>query len=182
MSSLFLIELVPADTTREGARAVIEAVADRARTVGAELIESQVTADHSRVFAVLEAADAAALADLTITEAREVSEPAQVRLVGADLADVKAQRPAAEYLVEWDLPAELDMDSYLTRKKAKAPLYAQVPEVSFLRTYVREDMAKCLCFYDGPDTDAVVRAREAVSTPIDRLHSLGSIDDLLGAR
>ena len=61
------------------------------------------------------------------------------------------------------------MDTYLARKKEKAPLYAQVPEVKFLRTYVREDMLKCLCFYDGPDEGAVRRARDAVSTPISRL-------------
>ena len=101
-----------------------------------------------------------------------VSAPAKVRIVGADLADIKAARPAAGYLVEWDIPAEIDMDSYLTRKKANAPRYADVPEVSFLRTYVREDTLKCLCFYDAPDEDAVVRARTAVSTPITRLHEL----------
>ena len=56
--------------------------------------------------------------------------------------------------------------------KANAPKYAEVPEVSFLRTYVREDTVKCLCFYNAPDEDAVVRAREAVTTPIDRLHHL----------
>jgi len=61
------------------------------------------------------------------------------------------------------------MDAYLARKKEKAPLYANVPEVKFLRTYVREDMLKCLCLYDGPDEAAIRRAREAVSTPISRL-------------
>ncbi len=64
------------------------------------------------------------------------------------------------------------METYLARKKANSPKYANVPEVSFLRTYVREDMDKCLCFYNAPDEDAVVRARDAVSTPIDRIHSL----------
>lgn len=37
---------------------------------------------------------------------------------------------------------------------------------------MREDTVKCLCFYDAPDEDAVTRARQAVSTPIDRLHKL----------
>ena len=64
------------------------------------------------------------------------------------------------------------METYLARKKANSPKYAQVPEVSFLRTYVREDTVKCLCFYDAPDEDAVLRARKAVSTPIDRLFKL----------
>jgi alkylation response protein AidB-like acyl-CoA dehydrogenase len=67
------------------------------------------------------------------------------------------------------------MDRYLTRKREKAPLYANVPEVTFLRTYVREDMGKCLCFYDAPDESAVRRARDVVSTPITRLHSLAAV-------
>jgi hypothetical protein len=72
-------------------------------------------------------------------------------------------------LVEWDLPAGLEMDAYLARKKEKSPLYAQVPEVKFLRTYVREDMARCLCFYNAPDQEAVVKARQVVQAPVDRL-------------
>ena len=86
--------------------------------------------------------------------------------------DIKKLKKDADYLVEWDIPAEITMEQYLTRKKANAPKYAEVPEVSFLRTYVREDTAKCLCFYDAPDEEAVVRARKAVSTPIDRLFKL----------
>jgi uncharacterized protein DUF4242 len=96
----------------------------------------------------------------------------QVRLVGAELGDVKRAREAAEYLVEWDFPAGLTMDAYLERKRAKAPLYAQVPEVRFLRTYVCEDMSKCLCFYQAPDAAAVRRAREVVTTPVTRLSPL----------
>ena len=46
--------------------------------------------------------------------------------------------------------------------------------MSFLRTYVRVDMDKCLCFYDAPDEDAVRRARVAVQTPVDRLYGLES--------
>jgi hypothetical protein len=74
--------------------------------------------------------------------------------------------------VEWDFPAGLTMDAYLERKKAKAPLYAQVPEVRFLRTYVCEDMSKCLCLYQAPDAAAVRRAREVVTTPVSRLSPL----------
>jgi hypothetical protein len=64
------------------------------------------------------------------------------------------------------------MEQYLARKKANSPKYAEVPEVSFLRTYVREDTAKCLCFYNAPDEAAVERARQAVGTPFDRLFKL----------
>jgi len=139
--------------------------------VGGELIEAQVTAGH-RVFVVAEYPTDAQQFDATTVGAGELSGPHEVRLVGADLDQLKEVRPTAGYLVEWDLPAELDMDSYLSRKKANAPKYAQVPEVSFLRTYVRVDMDKCLCFYDAPDENAVRRARVAVQTPIDRLYGL----------
>ncbi|NIH84014.1 DUF4242 domain-containing protein [Amycolatopsis granulosa] len=176
--TLYLFEVVPADAGREAAAQLLERLGKAAVALGAELIESQVTADHGRVFAVVEAG-AREAADQLRTEietdttgVREVSAPAEVRLVGADLAEVKAARPRAGYLVEWDLPATLDMDSYLARKKANAPRYADVPEVQFLRTYVREDMVKCLCFYDAPGEDLVRAARAAVDTPVDRLHAL----------
>ena len=95
-----------------------------------------------------------------------------MRLVGAELSEIKKLKKDADYLVEWDIPTEITMEQYLTRKKANAPKYAEVPEVSFLRTYVREDTVKCLCFYDAPDEEAVTRARQAVDTPIDRLFRL----------
>jgi hypothetical protein len=174
--SLYLLELVPVHPDREGVTALLAEIDKAAAGASGALIESQVTGGHDRVFAVVEAAAAAALAtEFTtdrLTGAAEITGPDEVRLVGADLAQLKAARPSAGYLVEWDLPAELDMDAYLARKKANAPRYADVPEVSFLRTYVREDMAKCLCFYDAADEDIVRRGRAAVDTPIDRLHAL----------
>lgn len=178
--ALFLLEIEPSAASREGSQAVIDALgAQAAAGAPAELIESQVAADHSRLFAILEASDAEG-AGKVAAELREVAGTVQgpdaVRLVGAELEDIKALRRGAGYLVEWDIPAEITMDQYLARKKANAPKYAEVPETSFLRTYVREDTAKCLCFYDAPDQDAVVRAREAVSTPIDRIWALGAID------
>ena len=132
--ALYLIELTPATASKDEATALIETVSN-SLSEGAELIETQVSADHK-------------------------------------LIDIKKLKKDADYLVEWDIPAEITMEQYLTRKKANAPKYAEVPEVSFLRTYVREDTAKCLCFYDAPDEDAVLRARKAVSTPIDRLFKL----------
>ncbi|WP_028932196.1 DUF4242 domain-containing protein [Pseudonocardia spinosispora] len=174
--SLYLFEFVPTRTDRDGVAALLVEIDKAAGSARAELIESQVTAGHDRLFAVLEADDTTALtaelAAARLDTATEVVGPDQVRLVGADLAQLKAAKPSAGYLVEWDLPAELSMDDYLARKKAKAPRYADVPEVSFLRTYVREDMVKCLCFYDAADEDIVRRGRAAVDTPIDRLHAL----------
>ena len=57
----------------------------------------------------------------------------------------------------------------LARKQKNSVHYAEVPEVAFSRTYVCEDMTKCLCFYDAPDEAAVKKARQAVDTPIDTI-------------
>ena len=176
--SLYLFEIVPAASDRASARALIAAVDEAASSVSAAVLESQVTSGHGRVFTVVEhdgdpdALGAAVREGLKAIETSEITGPDEVRLVGAELEDIRGLRGSADYLVEWDIPAEIDMETYLTRKKANSPKYAQVPEVSFLRTYVREDTVKCLCFYDAPDEETVVKAREAVSTPIDRLHKL----------
>jgi Protein of unknown function (DUF4242) len=170
--TLYLYEIagLPGRSEVDQAIKTIDAEVHRS---GGELIEAQVTAGH-RAFVVAEFTDQALQFDAASVAAGELTGPHEVRLVGAELEQLKAVRPTAGYLVEWDLPAELDMDSYLSRKKANAPKYAQVPEVSFLRTYVRVDMDKCLCFYDAPDEDAVRRARVAVQTPVDRLYGLES--------
>ena len=165
--ALYLIEFpdAPQDATPLFARAVA-----RSASAGAEVVERQHASALARAYVVVETAEPdrlrAALADLP---AHEVSE---VRLVGSTLEQAKRANGDANFLVEWDLPDGLSMDRYLARKREKAPLYARVPEVSFRRTYVREDMEKCLCLYDAPDADCVRRAREAVDTPIDRLSGL----------
>lgn len=167
--SLLLAEVLPADAE---VTAVLDTVRDAAASIGGEFVEAQVTADRGRFFAIVDAQRDGATADLQaalVAAGLQVDAVSPVRLVGAELADVKANRPSSGYLVEWDLPAGLTMDAYLARKKEKSPLYAQVPEITFQRTYVREDMVKCLCFYDAPDEEAVRRAREAVDTPVDRL-------------
>ncbi len=167
MSTLFLIEATPA----ADALTTLVDIDNRVTAHGAQLIEAQVTTG-GRLFAIVEAEDSDVVHQALEGLDADVSDPAPVRLVGADLDAVKAARPEAGYLVEWDIPEGISMDTYLERKAAKTPLYANVPEVAFLRTYVREDMQKCLCFYDGPDEAAIERARDAVSTPIDRLHVL----------
>ncbi len=167
MPSLHLVEIIPASTANPDIDQILATIAS-----SAELIEAQVTSDHSQIFAVVETDDPGALTRALADIDGDVSDPAPVLLVGAELADIKAVRPEAGYLVEWDIPEHIDLDTYLERKAAKAPLYANVPEVSFLRTYVREDTAKCLCFYDAPDEEAVRHARDVVSTPVDRLHTL----------
>ncbi len=142
-------------------------------TGDAELIESQVTKDGKKVFAVLEADQIDSLRSKISEAGFNLFDLAQVRLVGAELEDIKKLKPKGQYLVEWDFPEGLTMDKYLTRKKEKSPLYAGIQDVKFLRTYVREDMVKCLCFYDGESEEAVLRAREIVDTPVSRIHELG---------
>ncbi|HEV8535374.1 MAG TPA: DUF4242 domain-containing protein [Candidatus Limnocylindria bacterium] len=165
--ALYLIEFpdAPDEVADLFARAAERAVAARA-----EVIERQHATGLRRAYLVVSAADPEGLRGrLRDLPAHEVSE---VRLVGATLEQARRANGDANFLVEWDLPEGLTMDRYLTRKKEKAPLYAKVPEVSFRRTYVREDMDKCLCLYDAPDEDCVRRARDAVETPIDRLSGL----------
>ena len=178
--TLFLYETTPSQEQQADPSELIDAIAGVLVSSGAEVIETQITKGAARIFTIVELPDdsdgscsvEAPALDASTIGAAEVTEPAQVRLVGTDLETIKAARPEAGYLVEWDIPAEIDMDTYLSRKKEKSPKYAEIPEVAFLRTYVREDTDKCLCFYNAPDTDAVVRARDIVSTPISRLHEL----------
>ena len=172
---LLLIEIPTLAVDRAEVDHLIERLVPAVVSVGASIVESRVTADLKRLFTVVEheteradeVRDALAAADVAVEDV------APVRLVGADLEEVKATSAIApRYLVEWDLPAELTMDAYLARTREKSPLYAEVPEVDFRRTYVREDLDKCLCFYDAPCVADVERARDVVSAPIDRLHEL----------
>ena len=171
--SLFVAELDTTSNASDGSLdSVLSSIETAAAKSGGEFIESQVTADHARVFAVIQHEDQVSLrADLS-DAGFKVDDLAQVRLVGAELEDVKKLRKPGQYLVEWDFPEGLTMDKYLARKKEKSPLYNDITDVKFLRTYVREDMVKCLCFYDGESEAAVVAAREVVDTPISRLHKL----------
>lgn len=152
-----------------------DAIAEAAALATGELVELQVGLDAGRLYAIVEAAAAepvvAALRSAGLTPYGVV----EVRLVGPSLDEVKAARGEAGYLVEWDLPSGLTMEAYLERKRANAPRYAEVPETTFLRTYVCVDMSKCLCFYRAPDEAAVRRAREAVRTPVDRLTRVAEV-------
>ncbi|WP_444685726.1 DUF4242 domain-containing protein [Alkalicoccus luteus] len=137
-----------------------------------ELIEVQVSADFGRAFFIFEADDDTLLEMNLQAQGLPVDLKKEVRIVGQDLEEAKKQTDKINYLVEWNLPENLTMDAYLERKKKNSVHYAEVPEVQFSRTYVCEDMSKCLCFYDAPDDEAVVRAREAVKAPIDSITQL----------
>jgi hypothetical protein len=170
--ALFLLELPTNKNNRAEVVPILDTLSDMAAKAGGTVIEVQIAADMQRAYIVIEHADRAALSAAVKGSRPAVTDIAEVRLVGATLESVKAAKGAAKYLVECDLPAGLSMEKYLARKKEKSPLYAQVSDVKFLRTYVREDMGKCLCFYDACDAAAVTRAREVVQAPIDRLSRL----------
>jgi hypothetical protein len=170
--SLFVAEI---NTAKDQAvEAALETINSTLSAIGGEFIESQVTADHNRIFAVLEHENIVNVRAALDEAGLDVEDLAKVRLVGAELEDIKKLKKSSQYLVEWDFPEGLTMDKYLARKKEKSPLYEDIDDVKFLRTYVREDMVKCLCFYDGESEDAIVNARKVVDTPISRLHKLES--------
>jgi hypothetical protein len=172
--SLYLIELpLPAEPERD---ALFRRIEEASEAAGGELIELQLGTDAGRLYAIVEHDSGAALERSFAERAGSlVHGVSEVRLVGPSLEEVKTARGDAGYLVEWDLPAGLTMDEYITRKRAKAPGYASVPETTFLRTYVCIDMSRCLCFYRAPDEEAVLRARAAVETPVDRVTRIAEV-------
>lgn len=138
----------------------------------ASLIEVQVAKDFKRLFFIVESDNEQVATSTLEKEDINAELVKEVRLVGQDLEEVKQQKDVVNYLVEWNLPENLTMDQYLSRKRANSVHYEEVPEVTFSRTYVCEDMTKCLCFYDAPNEEAVKRAREAVKAPIDAITEL----------
>jgi hypothetical protein len=176
--ALMLVEIVPEGSFPD-VKAVIARVQASVHELGGTLVESAWAADPARLYLIVEggardsAAAQKALAARLQAEALPVKDVAPVRLVGTPAAEAPA---TPSHIVEWDLPADLGMERYLKRKAEKTPLYAQVPEVRFLRTYVREDTIKCVCLYQAPDDDAVRRARAAVGAPISRMAQVESLE------
>ncbi|MDE3838958.1 DUF4242 domain-containing protein [Bacillus methanolicus] len=169
--ALYLVESIlnGAVKDKESFEKKVSDIQEAVSKKNASIIEIQVSKDFSRAFFIFESEDRNTVND----SLRELGIPItlikQVRLVGQDLEEVKKQKDVVNYLVEWNLPENLTMDQYLDRKKTNSVHYAEVPEVSFARTYVCEDMTKCLCFYDAPDETTVKKAREAVKAPIDTI-------------
>ena len=174
MADLFLIEVPsPKGASQDAVQPVFDRIAEATKQAKGELIEVQYGRDLGIVYGIIEHNNAEVLEGLLRHVDLAFDAVVPVQLVGPSLDEVKAHRGSANYLVEWDIPEEVGLDLYLENKRKKAPLYEQVPETTFMRTYVRQDAIKCLCFYDAPDEASVRRAREAVSTPIDRLTRIG---------
>ena len=172
---LYMTEKLTETEDKNQLEEIVSTLAKVIKDSGGEPVEFFFGEGLKTVYSISEAPSKIALeAQLTKSDI-SYKEVSQVRIVGATVDEVRQHSQDATYLVEWDLPADLSMDTYLQRKKEKSPLYANVPETTFLRTYVREDMDKCGCLYDAPDEAAVVRARECVDTPIDRMTTIGTL-------
>ncbi len=139
---------------------------------GPELIEVQVTEDLSHGYFIVESDSETEAKQFLEDASIQVSLVKEVRLVGKDLDEIKKGDVSIDYLVTWNIPEGITMDQYLERKKKNSVHYEEVPEVQFQRTYVCEDMTKCVCLYNAPNEDAVRRAREAVDTPIDDIEKI----------
>ncbi|WNS75804.1 DUF4242 domain-containing protein [Bacillus sp. DTU_2020_1000418_1_SI_GHA_SEK_038] len=172
--ALYLVESIlnEAVRTKEAFEAKVSEVQESVSGKNTSLIEVQVSKEFSRAFFIFEGEDRNAVTESLRELGISVALIKPVRLVGQDLAKVKEQKEKVNYLVEWNLPENLTMEQYLDRKTTNSVHYAEVPEVSFSRTYVCEDMTKCLCFYDAPDEGTVKKAREAVKAPIDTITEL----------
>ena len=167
---LFLVESTVSEVSNKEQFAALVGRVGQAQDV--TVIEVQVAKDFSRAYFILEANEEAQATTALTAQNIQTDLVKEVRLVGKELDEVKTNQEVVNYLVEWEIPAEITMDQYLARKKKNSVHYEEVPEVHFSRTYVCEDMTKCLCFYDAPDEAAVKRAREAVQTPITSLTEL----------
>ncbi len=169
--ALFLAESVLPQNLRE--RATLEqkvaALAEAALSVQSSLVEAQISNDLTRAFFVLESSTQALIREILSRAEIPVTLVKAVRLVGADSEQVRNNVAKVRYLVEWNLPEGLTMEQYLARKKANSVHYAEVPAITFQRTYVCEDLTKCVCFYDSPDEETVYEARNAVSAPVDAI-------------
>lgn len=166
---LYLVESVLNQEVREqvSLEKKITELQQKLQGAHATLIEIQVSKDFSRAFFIVESEERNSLNEGFRSVELPISLVKAVQLIGQDLDEVKKQADAVNYLVEWNLPENLTMEAYLDRKKTNSVHYAEVPEVSFSRTYVCEDMTKCLCFYDAPNISTVKKAREAVQAPVD---------------
>ncbi|MFD2115328.1 DUF4242 domain-containing protein [Paenibacillus yanchengensis] len=168
--SLYLVEATFAGnvTTTEQFSHITAALQEQLLEKEVKLLEVQVSKGFERAFYIFEGELATIEAGLN-HEAITVELIKQVRLIGKAQEEVTNSEEGLNYLVEWNLPEHLTMDAYLERKKNNSVHYSEVPEVDFSRTYVCEDMTKCLCFYKAPDEAAVKRARAAVQAPIDAI-------------
>ncbi|BFM40423.1 DUF4242 domain-containing protein [Synechocystis sp. LKSZ1] len=166
---LYLVESEIQELGIEQIKESIEHISQLIAPDAGKVVEVQVGEDLKRLFIVVDADNQESAKNSIEHAGFPVHLLKEVRLIGQDLVTLSKRKAKANYLVEWNLPPGLTMELYLARKAEKTPLYEQIPSVQFERTYVCEDLSKCLCFYDSPNEVTVKQARDIVSAPIDRL-------------
>lgn len=172
--SLLLIEVQSKEIklTKEEIIKRIENIKSKLANESSRLIEVQIAKDLSQAYIIVKTSSEKKAQSTIESEGFVVNLVKEVRLIGEDLEKIEESNEKNDFLVEWNLPEDLTMEAYLERKKNNSVHYDEIPEVSFARTYVCEDMTKCLCFYDAPDEAAVKRARVAVKAPINTITEL----------
>lgn len=172
--SLFLIETKwqEENPTKQQWEEKIDTLKEQLVGEKGSLIEVQIAKNLQEAYVIVETANEDQTVGAIEQLGLDVQLQKEVRLIGESLEEVKQQKGVVNYLVEWNLPEHLTMEAYLERKEKNSVKYEEVPEVSFARTYVCEDMTKCLCFYDAPDQATVEKAREVVEAPIDAITEL----------
>lgn len=169
--SLYLLETT--DLSPINSKEELESkVKDLSQTDAPTLVEVQATEDLSHGYFIVEADDEKAATQHLESASISPQTIKEVRLVDKDLDEIKKGDAKVDYLVTWNIPEGITMDQYLERKRKNSVHYEEVPEVQFQRTYVCEDMSKCVCLYNAPDEDAVRRARKAVDTPVDDIEKM----------
>lgn len=113
--SLYLVEsTINEVSSKEEFSALVEKVHG---TEGVGVIEVQVAKDFSRGYFIIEAADEEAAKTALQTQGVAIDLVKEVRLIGKELDEVKAGGEQVNYLVEWEIPAEITMEKYLERKR-----------------------------------------------------------------
>ncbi len=163
---LWLVELHNFNNSNLTTDELVKLSTSSAKSSNIQVEETVISSNQDRIYLVLSHDQPEDILRLSKSLPSDFDGPHKVRFIGTPNNQEVAN---PDYLVEWKLPSELTMEQYLKRKKEKGPRYARVPEVTFLRTYVREDMNKCLCLYGATCEEDVVKARAAVETPFDSI-------------
>ena len=83
------------------------------------VIEVQVAKDFSRAYFIIEADTEVAAKSALEAQNVTIELVKEVRLIGKELEEVKANKEHVNYLVEWEIPAEITMDKYLEQTTGK---------------------------------------------------------------
>src|SRR5690606_9873297 len=114
--SLYLAEVPLEGRSEAEIEAALQKIAG-ALGEGGELVEAQIGVEAGRAFLVAQADGADQVTAALQAAGLAASQVKEVRLVGAELDEVKGNAGATNYLVECNLPTNLSMEEYHQRKQ-----------------------------------------------------------------